>query len=64
VITLAKSNKGSDDVISRGVAVVERLVSKPVSQAVDTERGLLDKAANSKLECGFGAPIGELKLTF
>jgi hypothetical protein len=44
VITLAKGNKGGDDVISRGVAVVERLVSEPVGQAVDTEGGLLDKA--------------------
>lgn len=43
VISLTKSDQGSDDVVTRGVAVIERLVSKPVSERVDTEGGLLDE---------------------
>ncbi|KAI6759232.1 hypothetical protein HG530_009912 [Fusarium avenaceum] len=37
-------DKSSDDVITGRVAVIERLVSEPVSKRVDTESSLLDEA--------------------
>lgn len=43
VIALTKRDEGGDDVISRAVAVVEWLVTEPMGQAVDAERGLLDE---------------------
>jgi len=43
VITLAESDKSSDDVIARRVTIVERLVTEPVSERVDAEGGLLDE---------------------
>jgi len=43
VVALTKSNKSSDDVIARRVAVVERLVTEPVSKRVDAEGGLLNE---------------------
>ena len=43
VITLAKCDESGNDVISRGVAVVEWLVTEPMGQAVDAESGLLDE---------------------
>lgn len=43
VVALTKSDKSSDDVITRRVAVVKGLVAEPVSQRVDAEGGLLDE---------------------
>ncbi len=43
VITLTKSDKSSDYVVTGRVAVVEWLVTEPVGQGVDTEGGLLDE---------------------
>jgi len=43
VVTLAKSDKGSDGVVTRRVSVVEWLVSEPMGQGVDTEGGLLNE---------------------
>lgn len=43
VVTLAESDKSSDDVIARRVAVVEGLITEPVSKRVDAEGGLLDE---------------------
>ena len=43
VVAFTESDKGSDDVVPGAVAVVERLVSKPVSEGVDAEGGLLDE---------------------
>jgi hypothetical protein len=43
VVALTESDKSSDDVITGAVAVVEGLVTKPVSKGVDTEGGLLDE---------------------
>ena len=43
VVAFAKRYKGRDDVVSRRVTVVERLVAKPMCEGVDTECGLLDK---------------------
>lgn len=42
VVTLAKGDQGSDDVITRAVAVVKGLLPEPVGKRVDTEGGLLD----------------------
>ena len=43
MVTLTEGDKGSDDVITRRVAVVEWLVAEPVSQGVDAEGGLLNE---------------------
>lgn len=43
VIALAESDQGSDDVITRRIAVIEWLVPEPVSQRVDAKGGLLDE---------------------
>jgi len=43
VVTLTKSNKSSDGVVTRRVSVVEWLVSEPMGQGVDTEGGLLNE---------------------
>ena len=43
VVTLTKSDKSSDDVITGRVAVIEWLITKPMCQRVDTEGGLLDE---------------------
>lgn len=43
VVTLAESDKSSDDVVPRAIAVVEGLVTEPVGKRVDAESGLLDK---------------------
>ena len=43
VVTLAKSDKCSDDVVPGAVAVVEWLVAEPVGKRVDAEGGLLDE---------------------
>jgi len=43
VISLSKRNQGGDNVIPRGVAVIEGLVSQPVGQGVHAKGGLLDK---------------------
>jgi len=43
VVALTESDKSSDDVVTRRVAVVEGLVTEPVGKGVDTEGGLLDE---------------------
>lgn len=43
VVAFSKSNESSDDVVSRRVTVIERLVTKPMSQRVDTESSLLNE---------------------
>lgn len=43
VIALTKCDQRSDDMIPRRVAVIEWLVSEPVSQGIDAESGLLDE---------------------
>jgi hypothetical protein len=43
MIALSKSDKSSDNVITRRVTVVEWLVTKPMGQRVDAEGGLLNK---------------------
>jgi len=43
VITLTESDKCSDDMVARRVAVVKWLVTKPMCERVDAESGLLDK---------------------
>ena len=43
VITLSKRNESSNDVVTRRVAVIEGLITKPVGQGVDAESGLLNK---------------------
>lgn len=42
VITLAESDKGGDDVVTRRVSVVERLLTDPVGKRIDAEGSLLD----------------------
>lgn len=42
VVTLAKGDQCSDDMITRAVAVVEGLLTEPVGKRVDAEGGLLD----------------------
>lgn len=44
VVSLAEGDESGDDVVTRGVAVVERLVTKPVGERVDAESSLLDEA--------------------
>jgi DNA replication initiation complex subunit (GINS family) len=44
VITLAKSDESCDEVITGRVAVIEGLVTEPVSQRVDAESSLLNEA--------------------
>lgn len=44
VVSLAEGDEGSDNVITGRVAVVEGLVTEPVSQGVDAEGGLLNEA--------------------
>jgi len=43
MVTLTKSDKSSNNVVTRRVAVVEWLVTEPVGQRVDAEGGLLDE---------------------
>jgi len=42
VVSLTESDQSRDEVITRAVAVVERLVTEPVSQGVDAECSLLN----------------------
>lgn len=44
VVSLSESDKGGEDVVTGRVSVVERLVTEPVGDRVDAERGLLDEA--------------------
>lgn len=44
VVSLTERDDGGDDVVTRGVAVVKRLVTQPVGKRVDAEGGLLDEA--------------------
>ena len=43
VVALTKGDKSSDDMVARRVAVIEWLVSEPMSQRVDAESGLLEE---------------------
>lgn len=43
VVAFTEGGEGSDDMVARRVAVIEWLVTKPVSQRVDAECGLLDE---------------------
>lgn len=43
MVTFAKCDKGGEDMVARGVAVIEGLVTKPVSERIDAEGGLLDE---------------------
>ena len=43
VVTLAESDESGDNMVTRRVAVVEWLVTKPMGQRVDAEGGLLDE---------------------
>lgn len=43
VVTLSESDESGNDVISGAVTVVERLVTEPMSERVDTEGSLLDE---------------------
>lgn len=43
VVSLTESNDGGDDMITRGVPVIEWLITEPVSQRVDAECCLLDE---------------------
>ena len=43
VVALAHGDESREDVVTGRVAVVERLLTKPVSQRVDAESGLLDE---------------------
>jgi len=43
VVAFAQSDKSGDDMIARRIAVVEGLVTEPVSKTVDAEGGLLDE---------------------
>jgi hypothetical protein len=42
VVSLSESNESSDNMITRGVSVIERLVTEPMGKGVDTEGGLLN----------------------
>jgi hypothetical protein len=43
VVSLAKSDKGSEDVIFGRMSIIERLISKIMSKRVDTESGMVNK---------------------
>ena len=43
VVAFAEGGKGSDHVITGGVAVIKGLLAQPVGKGVDTEGGLLDE---------------------
>ena len=43
VVTLSESDESGNDVVTRRVAVVEGLVTKPMGQGVDAESSLLDE---------------------
>lgn len=43
VVSFSKSDQGSQDVVTWGVAVIEWLVTKPMSKGIDTEGGLLNE---------------------
>jgi len=44
VVSFTESDKSGEDVVAGRVAVVEWLVTKPVSKGVDTERRLLNNS--------------------
>lgn len=44
MVAFTEGDQGSDDVVTRRVAVVKGLVAEPVSEGVDAEGGLLDEA--------------------
>ena len=43
VVSLPKSDKGGEDVVSRGMSVVKGLVTEPVGKGVDAEGCVVDK---------------------
>ena len=43
VVTFAEGHESGEDVITRGIAVIEGLVAEPVGEGVDAEGGLLDE---------------------
>jgi hypothetical protein len=44
MVAFTKGDKGSDDVVTRRVPVVKRLISEPVGEGVDAESSLLNEA--------------------
>ena len=44
MVAFTEGDEGSDDVVTRRVAVIEGLISEPVSEGVDAEGSLLDEA--------------------
>ena len=44
VVSLADGAESSEEVVARGVLVIKRLVSKPMSQGIDTESRLSQSA--------------------
>jgi hypothetical protein len=45
VVSFTKSDDSSENVITRGVAVIEWLVSKPVGKGIDTESYCLSESS-------------------
>lgn len=43
VVTFTKGDESRNDMIARGVAIIERLVAEPMSQRVNAEGRLLDE---------------------
>lgn len=43
VVAFPKSDKSGDDMVARGVAIIEGLVTEPMSERVHAERGLLNE---------------------
>lgn len=43
VVALSHGDKGGDEVVAGGVAVIERTLTEPVGKRVDTEGGVMDK---------------------
>ena len=56
VVALAECDKCSDDVVTRRVAVIEWLVTEPVSQGIDAESGLLDEEDSENASVDETAP--------
>ena len=62
MVAFAKGDKSSDNMVTRAVTIVERLVTEPVRQGINTESGLLDEedAKNAGIDEA-AAPIGPTK---
>ena len=65
VVSFAESDEGSDDVIPGRVAIVEWLVTEPMSQGVDAKGSLLDEedAQNATIDKA-AEPIAPSKATY